>query len=181
MPQQLMNQMNEKMDKSISRFSDELVTIRTGRANPTVLNRVLVSYYGVDTPLPQLAQISVPEARQLVVSPYDKGVLGEIEQAIEKANLGFNPTNDGNIIRIAIPALTEDRRKELVKQVKSVAEEAKVAIRNIRRDINDSLKKMDIPEDEKKGYQDDVQKATDAHIKKIDEISAEKEQDIMTV
>ena len=175
----------DRMDKAVQALSRELATIRAGRANASLLDRITVDYYGAPTPVNQLAGISVPEARLLVIQPYDKTVLGEIEKAIQKSDLGLNPTNDGSILRIAIPALTEERRKELVKQVKKEAEESKVAVRNIRRDGNDELKKLEknhvITEDEHRGYGEDIQKLTDSHIQKIDEVAKEKEKEIMSV
>lgn len=185
MPKQVIASTKERMDKAVQALARELSTIRAGRANAAILDRVTVDYYGAPTPVNQLAGISVPEARLLVIQPYDKSVLGEIEKAILKSDLGLNPTNDGSILRIAIPALTEERRKELVKQVKKEAEEAKVAIRNIRRDGNDDLKKLEkngeITEDELRGYSDDIQKLTDAHVQKMDEVAKDKEKEIMSV
>ncbi len=185
MPKQVIASTKERMDKAVQALTRELSTIRAGRANAAILDRVTVDYYGAPTPVNQLAGISVPEARLLVIQPYDKTVLGEIEKAILKSDLGLNPTNDGSILRIAIPALTEERRKELVKQVKKEAEEAKVAIRNIRRDGNDDLKKLEkngeITEDELRGYSDDIQKLTDAHVQKMDEVAKDKEKEIMSV
>src|SRR6478672_11670104 len=137
MPKQVISNSKTKMEKAISAYTRELASIRAGRANAALLDKVFVDYYGAPTPVNQLAGISVPEARLLVIQPYDKTILGEIEKAILKSDLGLNPSNDGNIIRLAIPALTEERRKELVKVVKKVAEEAKIAVRNVRRDAND--------------------------------------------
>ncbi len=180
-----LNQVKEKMDKAIQAFSRELASVRAGRANPALLDKLSVDYYGAPTPINQLASVNVPEARLLVIQPYDKSILGDIEKAILKSDLGLNPTNDGSIIRISIPALTEERRRELVKLVKKYAEEAKVAIRNIRRDGNDDLKKLEkngeITEDELRGYTDDVQKMTDESIAKVDNVSKEKEKEIMEV
>ncbi|MDF0725155.1 ribosome recycling factor [Cytobacillus sp. S13-E01] len=185
MPKNTINQVKEKMDKAIQAFSRELSTIRAGRANPAILDRVTVDYYGAPTPINQLGSINVPEARMLVVQPYDKSVLGSIEKAIIKADLGLNPSNDGSIIRIAIPALTEERRRELVKVVKKYSEDAKVHVRNVRRDGNDDLKKLekngDITEDELRGYTEDVQKLTDEYITKVDNVTKEKEKEIMEV
>ena len=185
MAKQIINSVKERMDKAVAALSRELSTIRAGRANAAILDKVTVDYYGAPTPINQLAGVSVPEARLLVIQPYDKSILGEIEKAILKSDLGLNPTNDGSILRIAIPALTEERRKELVKLVKKEAEEAKIAIRNIRRDGNDELKKAEkngeITEDELRGYTEDVQKITDAHVQKMDEVAKEKEKEIMSV
>ncbi|MBL7573070.1 ribosome recycling factor [Staphylococcus saccharolyticus] len=174
-----------RMQKSIDNLSRELANISAGRANSNLLNDVTVDYYGAPTPVQQLASINVPEARLLVISPYDKTSVDDIEKAIIAANLGVNPSSDGEVIRISIPALTEERRKELVKEVKKIGEDAKVSIRNIRRDINDHLKKEekngDITEDDLRNQTDDVQKATDNSIKDIDQLVDEKEKDIMSV
>ena len=174
-----------RMQKSIDNLSRELANISAGRANSNLLNGVTVDYYGAPTPVQQLASINVPEARLLVISPYDKTSVDDIEKAIIAANLGVNPTSDGEVIRISVPALTEERRKELVKNVKKIGEDAKVSIRNIRRDINDHLKKEekngDITEDDLRSQTDDVQKATDNSIKEIDQLVEDKEQDIMSV
>lgn len=174
-----------RMQKSIDNLSRELANISAGRANSNLLNGVTVDYYGAPTPVQQLASINVPEARLLVISPYDKTSVDDIEKAIIAANLGVNPTSDGEVIRISVPALTEERRKELVKNVKKIGEDAKVSIRNIRRDINDHLKKEekngDITEDDLRSRTDDVQKATDNSIKEIDQLVDDKEQDIMSV
>ena len=174
-----------RIQKSIDNLSRELANISAGRANSNLLNGVTVDYYGAPTPVQQLASINVPEARLLVISPYDKTSVDDIEKAIIAANLGVNPTSDGEVIRISVPALTEERRKELVKNVKKIGEDAKVSIRNIRRDINDHLKKEekngDITEDDLRSQTDDVQKATDNSIKEIDQLVDDKEQDIMSV
>lgn len=174
-----------RMQKAIDNLSRELANISAGRANSNLLNGVTVDYYGAPTPVQQLASINVPEARLLVISPYDKTSVADIEKAIIAANLGVNPTSDGEVIRISVPALTEERRKELVKEVKKIGEDAKVSIRNIRRDINDQLKKDekngDITEDDLRSQTDDVQKATDNSIKDIDQLVADKEKDIMSV
>lgn len=185
MPKNVMNETQTKMENAIQAFSRELSSIRAGRANPSILNKLTVEYYGAPTPINQVAGISVPEARLIVIQPYDKTVMGDIEKAIMKSDLGLSPSNDGTVIRLAIPALTEERRKDLVKQVKKEAEEAKVGIRNIRRDANDDLKKLEkkseITEDDLRSYSDDVQKLTDSHIAKIDEIAKEKEKEILEV
>ena len=174
-----------RMQKSIDNLSRDLANISAGRANSNLLNGVTVDYYGAPTPVQQLASINVPEARLLVISPYDKTSVADIEKAIIAANLGVNPTSDGEVIRISVPALTEERRKELVKEVKKIGEDAKVSIRNIRRDINDQLKKDekngDITEDDLRSQTDDVQKATDNSIKDIDQLVADKEKYIMSV
>jgi ribosome recycling factor len=175
----------EKMNKAIEALKRELVTLRAGRANPAILDKIQVEYYGALTPLNQLASITVPEARLLVIQPYDKTALNDIDRAIQKSDLGLSPSNDGTVIRITIPPLTEERRRDLVKLVKKYAEEAKVAIRNIRRDTNDDLKKLqkdgELTEDELRRSTDDVQKLTDKEIVKIDEVAALKEKEIMEV
>lgn len=185
MANQVINDAKEKMTKAISAYTRELASIRAGRANASLLDRITVDYYGAPTPVNQLAGISVPEARMLLVQPYDKSIIGDIEKAIQKSDLGINPTSDGNVIRIIIPALTEERRRELAKVVKKAAEEAKIAIRNIRRDSNDGLKKQekagDITEDELRGLTDDVQKITDEYILKIDQLTKDKEKEILEV
>ena len=156
-------------------------TVRAGRANPSSLDGVFVDYYGSMTPLKQLATISVPEARQLLIKPFDKGALGSIEKAILAANLGYNPGNDGETIRIIIPELTEERRRELVKQVKGICEDAKVSIRNIRRDGLEDVKKAELPEDVAKGMEKDIQDLVNDYNKKIDTMLKEKEQELLTV
>ncbi len=181
----MMNETKERMQKAISAYQRELATVRAGRANPSLLDKVAVEYYGAQTPLNQIASITVPEARMLVITPYDKTALGDIEKAIQKADLGVTPSNDGNIIRITIPPLTEERRKELAKLVKKYSEDAKVAVRNIRRDANDDLKKLEkngeMTEDELRSSTEDVQKLTDEYVSKIDEITKDKEKEIMEV
>ena len=185
MAKQVIETTKEKMNKGIQAFTRELASIRAGRASASLLDRLTVNYYGAPTPVNQLGSISVPEARMLVITPYDKSILGDIEKAILKSDLGLNPVNDGNIIRLSVPALTEERRRDLVKQVKKEAEEAKVAIRNVRRDGNDDLKKLEkngeITEDALRGYSEDVQKMTDEHIAKIDTLAKDKEKEIMEV
>ena len=174
-----------KMNKTIESFSRDLAGIRTGHANANLLDRVNVEYYGVPTPIKQLAGISVPEARLLVVQPYDKSSVEDVLKAINAANLGVNPTSDGTVIRITVPALTEERRKELVKEAKKEAENAKVAIRNVRRDSNEDLKKQekngDISEDDLRTQTDKVQEVTDDFIKQIDDLTTEKEKDILEI
>ncbi|MCM3214716.1 ribosome recycling factor [Niallia taxi] len=185
MPKQVISSTKERMDKAIQSYSRELASIRAGRANAALLDRISVDYYGAPTPVNQVAGISVPEARLLVIQPYDKSILGDIEKAILKSDIGLNPTNDGNIIRLTIPMLTEERRKELVKNVKKESEDAKIAIRNIRRDGNDDLKKLekngDITEDALRGFSDDIQKLTDEYISKVDALTKEKEKEILEV
>ncbi|GGM21654.1 ribosome-recycling factor [Paraliobacillus quinghaiensis] len=185
MSQAVIKDTNSKMSQAVQSFSKQLATVRAGRANPALLNNVYVDYYGATTPLNQLATITVPEARLLLISPFDKSSIGEIEKAIQKADLGLSPSSDGNVVRINIPTLTEERRKDLVKVVGKYAEEAKVQIRNIRRDANDQLKKDekngDITEDELRGFQEDIQKETDKHIAEIDQLVKAKEKEIMEV
>lgn len=185
MAKQVLDQAQDRMNKSIAAFSRELASIRAGVANASLLDRINVDYYGAPTPINQIAGVSVPEARLLVISPYDRSALGDIEKAIMKSDIGITPTNDGNVIRLMVPALTEERRKELAKQVKKEAEEAKVAVRNVRRDANDDLKKLeksgDITEDQLRGFGEDIQKLTDKFIAKVDELAKEKEQEILAV
>lgn len=185
MPKQLLKDADERMKKSIEALYQEFTTLRAGRANPAMLDKVVVNYYGAATPLNQLATISVPEARLLVVTPFDKSSIGDIEKAIQKADLGLTPNNDGDVIRIQIPALTEERRKEIVKLVNKYAEEARVAVRNVRRETNDELKKLEkegeITEDELRRYQDEVQEITDKNIAAINNAAEEKEKEIMEV
>lgn len=169
------------MEKTVRALGDEFNTIRTGRASASLFDRVMVEYYGTPTPLNQVANISVPEARLIVIQPFDKNSLGDIERAILTSDLGLNPGNDGKVIRISIPPLTEDRRKDLVKQAKNIAENSRVGIRNIRRDANDAIKKGDFPEDEQKKGADEIQKLTDDYIKKINDVLAAKEKEIMEI
>ncbi|MDE6952538.1 MAG: ribosome recycling factor [Erysipelotrichales bacterium] len=171
----------EKMDKTIVAFKNDLSTVRAGRANPNMLDRVMVDYWGSMTPINQTSGISVVEGRQLVIKPYDKSILKDIERAIFEANLGLTPQNDGEVIRITVPPLTEDRRKEYVKTVKKYGEDAKVALRNIRRSANDELGKADLPEDQEKDGKTRVQKLTDEYVKKIDALAKDKEEELMTV
>lgn len=177
----MINNLEQKMKKSIESYENRLKTVRAGRANPSSLDGVVVSYYGTPTPLKQLATISVPEATQLLIKPFDKGCLKDIEKAIFDSDLGYTPNNDGETIRIVIPALTEERRKELTKQVKKMAEDAKISIRNIRHDGIEEAKKMEAPEDEVKGAEDRIQDLVNEYNKKIDKILKEKEQELLTV
>lgn len=170
-----------KMNLSLENLEKRFATVRAGRANPSSLDGIMVPYYGVDTPLKQLAIISVPEARQLLIKPFDKSCLGAMEKAILASNLGYNPNNDGETIRIIIPALTEERRKELTKQVKALAEEGKVAIRNIRRDAMEEIDREEISEDEQKGKEKQVQNLVDQYNKLIEEKLKEKEEELLTV
>lgn len=174
-----------KMETAFERLISELAKVRTGRANPQMLNEVYVDYYGTSTPIQQISNISVPEPTQLLVKPYDRSLIKEFEKAIQASGLGINPQNEGDQLRINIPALTEERRKEFVKETKKIGEEAKVIIRNIRREYNEVIKKAEkgseISEDDAKSYQDDVQKLTDKFVEKIDEKVQIKEKDLMTV
>ena len=180
-----MKELEEKMQKTISVLEDNYAAVRAGRANPAILNKVSVDYYGVPTPISQVAGISVPEARMIVISPWDASILKEIEKAIIASDIGLNPNNDGKVIRLNFPELTEERRKELAKEIKKTAEEAKVGIRNIRRDgmekIKNDLKNGDITEDEKSKSEDDVQKLTDKYVAEIDKILENKEKEIMNI
>lgn len=175
----------EKMQKAIDAYKHELSTIRTGRANPGILEGIMVDYYGVPTPLNQVGNISAPEPRLLVIQPWDKTVINDIEKAILAANIGINPANDGQLVRLPIPQLTEERRKELVKQVHKKGEEFKVEIRNIRRNTNDALKKLiktdGVSEDAVKDGEDDIQEITKKYSEKVDEISKSKEASIMEI
>lgn len=185
MPKEIMNQCEQKMQGTIEAVKKSLGKIRTGKANPSILNGVMVEYYGSPMPINQIASVSAPEAQMIVIKPYDKSILKGIEKAIQTANLGLNPQNDGDIVRVQIPALTEQTRKDLVKEAKKLAEDNKVAIRNVRRDAIDQLKKLEkdslISEDELKRRSDEVQKLTDKYIENIDKLSKEKEQDIMSI
>ncbi|MDR6224201.1 ribosome recycling factor [Desmospora profundinema] len=174
-----------RMEKTIQALKRDLASLRAGRATPSLLEKVTVEYYGSEMPINQMANVSVPEPRLLVIQPWDKSALAEIERAILKSELGLTPTNDGNLIRISIPALTEERRAELVKVVKKTGEEAKVAIRNIRRDANEEVKKMEkngeLSEDELRRSQDEIQKLTDRFIKEADQVVEDKEKEVMEV
>lgn len=173
-----------KMQKSLNSLESELATIRAGRANPNVLNKLSVDYYGIPTPIQQVANISVPEARMIQIQPWEKSLIREIEKAILTSDIGINPTNDGTVIRLVFPELTEDRRKEIVKDVKKKGEAAKVAIRNIRRDGNDAFKKLkgtDVSEDEIKDLEDELQKLTDKYIGNIDKAIEVKTKEVLTV
>jgi ribosome recycling factor len=174
----------DKMNKTMANLDGELGTIRAGRANPNVLNRIMVDYYGTPTPIQQVANVSVPEARLIQIQPWEKNMLKVIEKAIQVSDLGINPTNDGSMIRLVFPELTEERRKELVKDVKKKGEAAKVAIRNIRRDGNDALKKLkgsEVSEDEIKDMETELQKLTDKFVKEVDKAVDSKSKEVMTV
>lgn len=175
----------ERMEKAISSFQEKLSEVRAGRANPAILNKVKIEYYGTPTPINQVAGISVPEARLIVIQPWDANILKDIEKAILAADIGINPNNDGKVIRLAFPELTEERRKELVKEVRKMAEEAKVAIRAVRRDGMEEFKTMqknsEITEDELKIAENEIQKITDNNTNEIDKISGNKEVEIMSI
>jgi ribosome recycling factor len=180
----ILNDTDEGMSKALEHLDGELSKIRAGKASPQMLDGVYVDYYGASTPLAQIGNVSTPDPRTLVIQPWEKNLLGAIEKAIANANLGFNPQNDGNIIRINIPALTEERRMQLVKMAKQEAEHGKVAIRNIRKEMNESIKKLikdGLAEDEGKIGETKVQEYTDKNIKRIDDILAAKEKEILTV
>lgn len=178
---EILIEVQDKMDKAITSYETRLKTVRAGRANPSSLDGVSVDYYGTLTPLKQLATISVPEATQLLIKPFDKSCLKDIERAIFESNLGYTPNNDGESIRIVIPALTEDRRKELIKQVKAMSEDAKVSVRNARHDGLDKTKKSEMSEDEIKEAEKNIQDLVNEYNKKIEAILKEKEQELLTV
>lgn len=177
----IMLELTDKMDKAIESLDKRFATVRAGRANPSSLDGIVAEYYGVMTPLKQLATISVPEARQLLIKPFDKSCLGAIEKAIIASNLGYNPGNDGETIRIVIPELTEERRKELVKQVKALSEEAKVSVRNIRHEALEDVKKADLPEDQEKSMETEIQNMVNDANKKIDAAFKEKEKELLSI
>ena len=185
MTKQVLDTMVEKMNKSVAVYRKELASMRAGRANPQLLDRILVDYYGSPTPINQVANISIPEPRIIQIAPWEQSMLKVIEKEIQKSDLGINPTNDGKIIRLLLPELTEERRKELVKQTRKMAEECKIAVRAIRRDATEQIKKMKkdntITEDDQKAAEDKIQKATDKIIKEVDAITAEKEKELMGV
>ena len=180
-----LNMLDEKIEKTISVLKEEMGTVRAGRANAALVDKVMVDYYGTPTPLKSLANISVPEPRTLIISPFDPKSIPNIEKAINVANIGINPVNDGKVVRLQIPQVTEERRKELTKVVKKLGEDAKVAVRNLRRDANDKVKKMekagDFTEDDAKSTLEDIQKEIDKAVKHIDEIVANKDKEIMEV
>lgn len=176
-----MNLAKEKMDKAIIALEEKYTSVRAGRANPSMLDEVFVDYYGTKTPVKQLATIFVPEARQISVKPFDKSLLGKIEKAIFEANLGVTPNNNGESVFISMPPLTEERRKELVKQVKEYAEEGRISIRNIRKDVIDKIKKDDLPEDEERNIVEKLQEVVNEYNKKVEDITKEKEKDLMEI
>lgn len=171
----------EKMEKAIEAMEKKFATVRAGRANPAILDGVMVSYYGVDTPLKALATISVPEARTIMVKPFDRSSIGSLEKAIFEANIGLTPNNNGETITLNIPPLTEERRREFVKQVKAMAEEARIALRNIRQDANTHIKNADIPEDNEERSMEEIQKLTNEYNKKIDSILKVKEDELLMI
>lgn len=171
----------EKMEASIENMKTRFLNVRAGRANPRILDSVMVKYYGVETPLIQLATVSVPEARQLVIKPFDRSCISDIERGIYEANIGLTPNNNGEVIILVIPELTQERRKEYVKEVKNMAEEAKIALRNIRQDANNEIKRLELPVDEEKSYMEDVQELINEYNNKVDSLLAEKEKELMTV
>jgi len=179
------NEIENKMDKTIDVFKQNLSEVRAGRANPAILNRISVEYYGTPTPINQVAGISVPEARLIMIQPWDASILKDIEKAILASDIGINPNNDGKVIRLSFPELTEERRKELVKDIKKMAEESKVAVRAVRRDGIDKAKTMqkdgELTEDDLRGAEDKIQKLTDKKIEEIDRILADKEKEVMSV
>ncbi|RAV03542.1 ribosome recycling factor [Paenibacillus sp. YN15] len=184
MAQSIKKNAEERMEKAVSSLKKELASLRAGRATTSLLDRIQVEYYGAMTPVNQLGNITLPDSRTLMIQPWDKSVMSAIEKAIMKSDLGLTPSNDGNSIRLVIPALTEERRQELVKLIKKYGEEAKVAIRNIRRDANDDIKKLEktgMPEDESRRHQEDIQKQTDKYVAEIEKVLAAKEKEIMEV
>ena len=185
MYQEIIKTAGEKMEKTIAILEKDLATLRAGRANPQILDKILVDYYGTPTPLNQLGNISSPEPRMLVIAPWENKMISAIEKAIQKSDIGINPSNDGKVVRLVVPELNEERRKDLVKQVKKMVEEAKVALRAIRRDAMEQLKKLkkdsQITEDDQKRAEDELQKATDAASKECDKLGTEKEKEVMSV
>ncbi|MCI6289812.1 MAG: ribosome recycling factor [Eubacteriales bacterium] len=185
MYQEIIKTAGEKMEKTIAILEKDLATLRAGRANPQILDKITVDYYGVPTALNQVGNISSPEPRMLVITPWETKMIGPIEKAIQKSDLGINPSNDGKVVRLMVPELTEERRKDLCKQVKKLAEEGKIAIRNTRRDALEAVKKLKkdskITEDEQKTAETEMQKVTDAKVKELDRIAADKEKEIMSI
>jgi ribosome recycling factor len=179
----LLNEAEQKMDQAVEHVASEFGTVRTGRANPQILHRINVEYYGSPTPLQQLASIAVPEPRLLVVQPFDKSTVTDIERAIQQADLGLNPTNDGSVIRIAFPPLTEERRKELIRVARNMAEEGKVAVRNIRRTSKTDMEELhgEVSDDDIRRGEDELQKLTDRFTERIDKLLANKEDELLEV
>ena len=185
MPDMILMETEEKMEERVSSLSHELSKVRTGRANPKMFDDIKVEYYGVQTAITQVGNISVPEPTQIVIKPYDKGIVKDVEKAILAANLGITPNNEGQQLRIVFPPLTTERRRELTKKVKKYGEEAKVSVRNHRREGNDAIKKLEkaheISEDDSKGYQEDIQELTNQYIEKVESVVKTKEEDIMSI
>jgi ribosome recycling factor len=184
MPQTVLQNAKDRMEKAVAALKKELSSLRAGRATPALLDRIQADYYGSPTPINQMASITTPDPRTLLIQPWDRSAINEIEKAIMKSDLGLTPANDGQVIRIVIPQLTEERRNELVKLTRKYGEESKVAVRNIRRDANDEIKKLEkgtISEDESRRYQDEIQKMTDKYIAEIDKVLAAKEKEIMEI
>lgn len=181
MTDEILLETEEKMEKAISSMENRFLNVRAGRANPKILDKVVVEYYGAPTPLVQLATVSVPEARKLVIKPFDRSSIGAIEKGIFEANLGLTPNNNGETIMLVIPELTEERRREYVKEAKSIAEEAKIALRNLRQDANNSIKKLEIPEDDQKRASEDVQELINKYNKVVDEKLKLKENELMEI
>lgn len=183
--EQMFSTGTDKMEKAIGQMRKEFAAVRTGRANPMILDKILVEYYGAPTPLRQLSQVSVQDGTTLVIAPYDKTILKEVEKAVIKADLGITPNSDGIVLRLPFPPLTQDKRKEICKDVKKIGEDTKIAIRNIRRDMTDELKKLEksenLPEDAVKDNQDKIQKLTDKYTRMVDDGCAEKEKEVLTV
>ena len=177
----VLKQTEEKMIKAIENMEKRFTNVRAGRANPRILDNVMVKYYGIETPLIQLATVSVPEARQLVIKPFDKSCISDIEKGIFEANIGLTPNNNGETVMLVIPELTEERRKEYVKEVKGIAEDAKIALRNIRQDSNSEIKKLELPEDEEKRGMERVQDLIGKYNKEVDALLSSKEKELMTV
>ncbi len=174
-------EVEEKMDKTIANYKTELTTVRTGRANASLLDSIMIDYYGVPTPVKQVSSITIPEANQIYIKPYDKSSVKDIEKAIFSSPLGLTPQNDGNGIRLILPKMTEERRKELVKLVGKMEEQAKVAIRNLRRDLNDDIKKLALPEDDEKASLEDAKTLTDKKIAELEKLTAEKSKELMSI
>jgi ribosome recycling factor len=178
---ELLREANTKMDQAVEHTVQDFAGVRTGRANAGILSRVTVDYYGTQTPLQQLASFSVPEARMLIVQPFDKSSIAAVERAIQEADLGLNPSNDGNIIRLAFPALTEERRRELIKVVRALAEDGRIAVRNVRRHCKDRIEDEDVSEDDIHRAEKELQQLTDEHVAKIDEAVTRKEEELLEV
>jgi ribosome recycling factor len=181
--EELLDEADSKMDHAVEHVQGEFATVRTGRANPAILHRVQVDYYGTPTPLQQLASFSVPEARLLIVAPYDKGSIGDVERAIQSSELGLNPSNDGTVIRLAFPPLTEERRKDLIRVVRHMAEEGRIAVRNVRRHTKDDVESLegDVSEDLIRRAEKELQEITDRHVARIDELLEHKEAELLEV